>query len=107
MPERSQRVVLVRHTPVSYTHLQEAAVYLNGVLLGRHMGGYNAFTLDATDALVPRNTLLVLSLIHICASARRPSRAPISSMRPTSWPATTPAMSPSMTWSARSRTRCV
>ena len=38
---------------------QEAAVYLNGVLLGRHMGGYNAFTLDATDALGPRNTLLV------------------------------------------------
>ena len=38
---------------------QEAAVYLNGVLLGRHMGGYNAFTLDATDALEPRNTLLV------------------------------------------------
>ena len=38
---------------------QEAAVYLNGVLLGRHMGGYNAFTLDATDALGPRNTLVV------------------------------------------------
>ncbi len=38
---------------------QEAAVYLNGVLLGRHMGGYNAFTLDVTDALGPRNTLLV------------------------------------------------
>ena len=38
---------------------QGAAVYLNGVLLGRHMGGYNAFTLDATDALGPRNTLLV------------------------------------------------
>ena len=38
---------------------QEAAVYLNGVLLGRHMGGYNAFTLDATEALGPRNTLVV------------------------------------------------
>ena len=38
---------------------QEAAVYLNGVLLGRHMGGYNAFTLDATDALGPRNILVV------------------------------------------------
>ena len=38
---------------------QEAAVYLNGVLLGRHMGGYNAFTLDATDALGPTNTLVV------------------------------------------------
>ena len=38
---------------------QEAAVYWNGRLLGRHMGGYNAFTLDATDALGPRNTLLV------------------------------------------------
>lgn len=38
---------------------QEAAVYLNGVLLGRHMGGYNAFTLDVTDALGPTNTLVV------------------------------------------------
>ena len=38
---------------------QEAAVYLNGVLLGSHTGGYNAFTLDATDALGPRNTLVV------------------------------------------------
>lgn len=38
---------------------QEAAVYLNGVLLGSHTGGYNAFTLDATDALGPRNILVV------------------------------------------------
>ena len=38
---------------------QEAAVYLNGVLLGRHMGGYNAFTLDATSALGERNELVV------------------------------------------------
>ena len=38
---------------------QEAAVYWNGRLLGRHMGGYNAFTLDATDALGPRNILVV------------------------------------------------
>ncbi len=38
---------------------QEAAVYWNGRLLGRHMGGYNAFTLDATDALGPRNSLVV------------------------------------------------
>ena len=38
---------------------QEAAVYWNGRLLGRHMGGYNAFTLDATDALSPRNSLVV------------------------------------------------
>ena len=38
---------------------QEAAVYWNGRLLGRHMGGYNAFTLDATDALGPCNSLVV------------------------------------------------
>ena len=38
---------------------QEAAVYWNGRLLGRHMGGYNAFTLDATDALGLRNSLVV------------------------------------------------
>ena len=38
---------------------QEAAVYWNGRLLGRHMGGYNAFTLDATDALAESNVLLV------------------------------------------------
>ena len=38
---------------------QEAAVYWNGRLLGRHMGGYNAFTLDATDVLGPRNSLVV------------------------------------------------
>lgn len=38
---------------------QEAAVYWNGRLLGRHMGGYNAFTLDATDALGPSNSLVV------------------------------------------------
>lgn len=38
---------------------QETAVYWNGRLLGRHMGGYNAFTLDATDALGPRNSLVV------------------------------------------------
>ena len=38
---------------------QEAAVYWNGRLLGWHMGGYNAFTLDATDALGPRNSLVV------------------------------------------------
>lgn len=38
---------------------QEAVVYLNGVELGRHMGGYCAFSVDATHALKQRNTLLV------------------------------------------------
>ena len=52
---------------------QEAAVYLNGVLLGRHMGGYNAFTLDATDALGPRNTLVVR--VHDDTDASFHSRA--------------------------------
>ena len=38
---------------------QEASVYVNGTLLGRHMGGYNAFSLDVTDALGAKNTLVV------------------------------------------------
>ena len=38
---------------------QECRVWLNGRLLGRHTGGYTAFTLDATDALAEVNELLV------------------------------------------------
>ncbi len=38
---------------------QECRVWLNGRLLGGHTGGYTAFTLDATDALVESNVLLV------------------------------------------------
>lgn len=38
---------------------QEAAVYVNGVEVCRHMGGYNAFSADITRALQPENTLLL------------------------------------------------
>lgn len=38
---------------------QEAIVYVNGVEVCRHMGGYNAFSADITHALRQENTLLV------------------------------------------------
>ena len=54
---------------------QEAAVYWNGRLLGRHMGGYNAFTLDATDALGPRNSLVVRVHDDTDASFQQPGES--------------------------------
>lgn len=38
---------------------QLAVIYVNGVEVARHMGGYNAFTADITDALQAENTLVV------------------------------------------------
>lgn len=38
-----------------------ARVFLNGVFLGEHRGGYSRFVLDATAALKSRNTLEVLA----------------------------------------------
>ena len=38
---------------------QEAAVFVNGVLVGEHRGGYEAFCLDITEALQAENTLVV------------------------------------------------
>lgn len=38
---------------------QEAVITLNGQEFGRHEGGYNAFTLDATEAMGEENTLVV------------------------------------------------
>jgi len=38
---------------------QEADVYVNGVHVCHHMGGYNAFSADITDALKEENTLIV------------------------------------------------
>ena len=38
---------------------QEAAVFVNGQKAGEHRGGYNAFTVDATDFLQPENELIV------------------------------------------------
>ena len=38
---------------------QQAVVYVNGVEVCRHMGGYNAFSVDITQTLRQENTLLV------------------------------------------------
>lgn len=38
---------------------QEAAVFVNGAEVARHMGGYTAFWADITDALKKENTLVV------------------------------------------------
>lgn len=38
---------------------QTCEVYLNGICLGKHSGGYTAFTLDTTQALAAENELLV------------------------------------------------
>ena len=38
---------------------QEAAIFVNGQKAGEHRGGYNAFTVDATDFLQPENELIV------------------------------------------------
>ena len=44
---------------VSFEGVATAAdVYLNGTHLGRHLGAYTAFTLDATPALVPGDNVL-------------------------------------------------
>lgn len=39
---------------------QEAEVYVNGALVKRHMGGYNAFFADVTDGLSPDGSELVV-----------------------------------------------
>ena len=38
---------------------QVADVYVNQQLMGHHEGGYNAFTVDITDALQETNTLII------------------------------------------------
>ena len=38
---------------------QEAAVFVNGQKAGEHRGGYNAFTVDATAFIQPKNELIV------------------------------------------------
>ena len=44
---------------------QEAAVYLNGTLIGTHTGGYQPFTMDITDYLCGENTLVVRVEDHL------------------------------------------
>ena len=44
---------------------QTAAVYLNGIHLGTHSGGYEPFTFDVTDALRAENTLTVRVEDHL------------------------------------------
>jgi beta-galactosidase len=39
-----------------------ADVYLNGVLLGSHRGGFSAFRFDATQALVPGENVLAVKV---------------------------------------------
>ncbi len=41
---------------------QEAVVLLNGVEAGSHIGGYNAFTIDLTDALTEGENLLLVKV---------------------------------------------
>ena len=41
---------------------QIAEVYLNGKLLGSHIGGYEAFSFDITDALEDNNELVVIAI---------------------------------------------
>lgn len=53
-PPQGQRVIL-HFGAVD----QEAIVYVNGVQVCRHMGGYNAFSAEITHALQAENTLLV------------------------------------------------
>lgn len=44
---------------------QEATVFLNGVNVGAHTGGYAPFTLDITDALAEENTLVIRVTDHL------------------------------------------
>ena len=44
---------------------QVAAVYLNGVWVGQHTGGYQPFTFDITDHLQEENTLVVRVEDHL------------------------------------------
>ena len=38
----------------------EASLWLNGMYLGRHEGGFTPFCVDVTDQLQPRNTLVIV-----------------------------------------------
>ena len=62
---------------------QEADVYVNGKHVCHHMGGYNAFCADITDALDEENTLIVR--VHDDTDASWHSRGKQSSKRGGIW----------------------
>ena len=51
---------------------QDAEIYLNGALVGRHRGGYVGFTFDLTDSLRPGGNVLAVRLNNLW----RPDLAP-------------------------------
>lgn len=46
---------------------QETAVYVNGVLVGEHVGGYEPFSFDITEALQEENTLVIRVIDRLSA----------------------------------------
>ncbi|MBP3436050.1 MAG: glycoside hydrolase family 2 [Clostridia bacterium] len=46
---------------------QEAAVYINGVLVGEHVGGYEPFCFDITDSLQAENTIVIRVIDRLSA----------------------------------------
>ena len=57
LPERFHRGRVLLHIGAADQH---ALVYVNQQLLGQHDGGYEAFTMDITNALQPENELKIL-----------------------------------------------
>ena len=56
LPENFNRGRVLLHVGAAD---QVADVYVNQQLMGHHEGGYNAFTVDITDALQEKNTLII------------------------------------------------
>lgn len=57
LPEKmKEKRVFLHFGAVDY----EAAVYLNGKLLGRHIGGYSPFCFDITDVVLAKDNLLTV-----------------------------------------------
>jgi beta-galactosidase len=52
-----------------------ADVYLNGVLLGSHSGGFSAFRFDATEALVPGENVLAVKVDNASSADVPPLQA--------------------------------
>jgi len=45
---------------------QRAEIYVNQKKVGSHVGGYNSFTVDVTDALAPENELVIRCTDDLC-----------------------------------------